>query len=190
MFSRRAISVVCQPCTQQRERTGSRGGTDNPLVLSSVTRISTRNHPLTYLTIHKTCCCVHSLCTVPRKKLRTCSDANFRSGFLLKLSTASATSSDAVKLCLVLLQTELLGFSAVHTAAHADVTATWCCSLVNTALSIESDAAWRRASRALAGIVIFLLAEFRGEKTNRESTTRKERTLRQGAGGFVLVFWP
>ncbi|CAM9900496.1 unnamed protein product [Scytosiphon promiscuus] len=87
--------------------------------------------------------------------------ANFRSGFLLKLSTASVASSDAVKLCLVLLQTELLGFSAVHTAAHADVAATWCCSLVNTTLSLESDAAWRKASRALAGVVIFLLAEFR-----------------------------
>lgn len=97
----------------------------------------------------------------PPKTLHT-SDANFRSGFLLKLSTASATSSDAVKLCLVLLQTELLGFAAVHTAAHADVAASWCGSLVNTALSLEDDAAWRRASRALAGVVIFLLTEFRG----------------------------
>lgn len=90
-------------------------------------------------------------------------DANLRGGFLLKLSTASATSSDAVKLGLVLLQAELLGFSAVHSPAHADLTAGWWCSLVNTSLSLDSDASWDRASRAIGGVAIFLLAEFRGD---------------------------
>lgn len=90
-------------------------------------------------------------------------DANLRGGFLLKLSTASASSSDAVKLSLVLLQAELLGFTAVHTPAHADLAAGWCCSLVNTALSLDSDASWESASRAIGGVAIFLLSEFRGD---------------------------
>lgn len=90
-------------------------------------------------------------------------DANLRGGFLLKLSTASASSTDAVKLCLILLQAELLGFSAVHTPAHADLAAGWCCSLVNTALSLNSDASWDRASRAIGGVAVFLLSEFRGD---------------------------
>eukprot|EP00752_Nemacystus_decipiens_P001922 g1851.t1 len=87
--------------------------------------------------------------------------ANLRGGFLLKLSTASASSGDAVKLCLVLLQAELLGFSAMRTPAHADLAAGWCCSLVNTALSLDSDASWERASRAIGAVAIFLLSEFR-----------------------------
>jgi len=82
---------------------------------------------------------------------------------VLKLSSASASASDAVKLGLVLLQAELLGFSAVHTAAHADLAAVWCSSVVNTALSLDSDASWGRASRAVGGVAIFLLSEFRGE---------------------------
>lgn len=90
-------------------------------------------------------------------------DANLRGGFLLKLSTASASSSDAVKLCLVLLQAELLGFTALHTPAHADLAAGWCCSVVNTALSLDSDASWERASRAIGGVAVFLLSEFRGD---------------------------
>lgn len=82
---------------------------------------------------------------------------------MLKLSMASATASDAVKLCLVILQAELLVFGAMHTGAHADVAAGWFCSLVNIAVSLDSDPAWDRASRALAGVGIFLLSEFRGE---------------------------
>ncbi|CAN0509438.1 unnamed protein product, partial [Ectocarpus sp. 12 AP-2014] len=75
---------------------------------------------------------------------------------------ASATASDAVKLCLVILQAELLVFGAMHTGAHADVAAGWFCSLMNIAVSLDSDPAWDRASRALAGVGIFLLSEFRG----------------------------
>lgn len=113
-------------------------------------------------------CCL--LLFVPCVHLRTSCvfhppDANLRSGFLLKLSTVSATASDAVKLCVVILQSELLVFSAMHTAAHADVAAGWFCSLVNIAVSLDSDPAWDRASRALAGVGIFLLSEFRGEVT-------------------------
>lgn len=94
---------------------------------------------------------------------RKTKDANLRGGFLLKLSTASAQASDAVKLCLVVLQAEVLGFCAVHTAAHADVAAGWCASLANAALSVESDASWGRASRAVAGATISLCTEFRGQ---------------------------
>lgn len=62
-----------------------------------------------------------------------------------------------------MFQAELLAFSALHTAAHADVAAGWCCSLVNIALSLDSDTAWGRASRAISGVTIFLLSEFRGD---------------------------
>lgn len=89
-------------------------------------------------------------------------DANLRGGFLLKLSAASATACDAVKLCLVVLQAELLAFCAVHTAAHADVAAGWFSALGSTALSLDGDAAWERASRAVCGVAVFLLTEFRG----------------------------
>ncbi|CBN77167.1 conserved unknown protein [Ectocarpus siliculosus] len=122
---------------------------------------------------HETTCFLSRLNTDPREAVRVVCPlasalllqpeyANLRSGFMLKLSMASATASDAVKLCLLILQAELLVFGAMHTGAHADVAAGWFCSLVNTAVSLDSDPAWDRASRALAGVGVFLLSEFRG----------------------------
>ncbi|CAM9489778.1 unnamed protein product [Ectocarpus fasciculatus] len=122
---------------------------------------------------HETTCFVSRFNADPREVVRVVCPlasalllqseyANLRGGFLLKLSTASATASDAVKLCLVILQAELLVFGAMHTGAHADVAAGWFCSLVNIAVSLDSDPAWDRASRAVAGVGIFLLSEFRG----------------------------
>lgn len=90
-------------------------------------------------------------------------DANRRGGFLLKLSTASATASDAVKLSLIVLQAELLRFCAVYSPAHADVAAGWCDALAITALSLDSGALWNTASRVVAETTILLLAEFRGQ---------------------------
>lgn len=90
-------------------------------------------------------------------------DANLRGSFLLKLSTASTTASDAVKLCLVVLQIELLSFCAVHTEAHADVVASWCCALADAAMSLDGDASWKRASRAVSSVIVSLIAEFRGK---------------------------
>lgn len=90
-------------------------------------------------------------------------DANLRGVFLLKLSTASTTASDVVKLCLIVLQVELLSFCAVHTEAHADVAASWCCALADAAISLDSDASWKRASRAVSGAIVSLIAEFRGK---------------------------
>lgn len=82
---------------------------------------------------------------------------------MLKLSTASATASDAVKCCLVILQAEMLGFCAVHTPAHADIAAGWCRALAHAAISLETDAAWERASRAVTGVATLMLAEFGGQ---------------------------
>lgn len=93
-------------------------------------------------------------------------DANLRGSFLLKLSTASTTASDAVKLCLVVLQAELLSFCAVHTEAHADVAASWCRALADAAISLDGDASWKRASRAVSGVIVSLIAEFRGKVMN------------------------
>lgn len=91
-------------------------------------------------------------------------DSNLRGGFLLKLSAATDSVTDAVKLGLVVFQAELLGFCAVHTPTHADVAAGWCCAITNTALSLNSDAAWDKASAVLAEVIISLLAEFRGDE--------------------------
>ena len=90
-------------------------------------------------------------------------DANLRGIFLLKISAASVTASDAVKLCLIVLQAELLSFCAVHTEAHADIAASWCSALANCSISLESEASWKRASRAVTAVAISLVAEFRGE---------------------------
>ena len=50
----------------------------------------------------------------------------------------------------------------MHTEAHADVAAGWFGALGSTALSLGGDLAWERASRAVCGVAVFLVAEFRG----------------------------
>lgn len=87
---------------------------------------------------------------------------NLRGGFLLKLSVALAAASDAVRLSVLVFLTELLGFCAVHTAAHADVAGAWCGTLTNVALSLESDGAWDVASGVVPAAIVSLIIGFRG----------------------------